>query len=195
MTSRCSPPLFSQAGVDVVGSAMETKSPARCTMSVSAAHTSGFNTGSDNQNKWLLFPPYSASQHPPVKRRWGRDGAHCPGKGVGPGQRVQLCSAGTSAATGRRGPGGQAVRPSEEGVRAGGLRGPALPRRSSLGGGGRAARASRAGAGPAAQAFPSPRGPETRAAPSPATTVGRAWRPERRPAGSVWDRHRGPSGA
>lgn len=73
MTSRCSPPLFSQTRVDVVNAAMETKNPARCTMSVSATHTSGFNTGSDNQNKWLLFPLYSTCQHFPLKGGGGGD--------------------------------------------------------------------------------------------------------------------------
>ncbi|KAM5311925.1 uncharacterized protein AAES06_021642 [Glossophaga mutica] len=52
---------------------METKNPARCTMSMSATHTSGFNTGSDNQNKWLLFPLYSTCQHSPLKGGGGGD--------------------------------------------------------------------------------------------------------------------------
>ena len=60
----------------MVNSAMETKNPARCTMSMSATHTSGFNTGSDNQNKWLLFPLYSTCQHSPLKGGGGgTDGA------------------------------------------------------------------------------------------------------------------------
>lgn len=81
MTSRCSPPLFSQTRVDVVNSAMETKNPARCTMSMSATHTSGFNTGSDNQNKWLLFPLYSTCQHSPLEGGGGGD-ARGPGSDV-----------------------------------------------------------------------------------------------------------------
>lgn len=43
-------------------------------MSMSATHTSGFNTGSDNQNKWLLYPLYSACQHSPLKGAGGGDG-------------------------------------------------------------------------------------------------------------------------
>lgn len=93
MTSRCSPPLFSQTRVDVVNSAMETKNPARCTMSMSATHTSGFNTGSDNQNKWLLFPLYSTCQHSPLKGGGGGDARGSgsdvarPGLGEGGGVR------------------------------------------------------------------------------------------------------------
>lgn len=131
MTSRCSPPLFSQTRVDVVNAAMETKNPARCTMSVSATHTSGFNTGSDNQNKWLLFPLYSTCQHSPLKgggggdtRGSGSDVAR-PGRGEGgvgcapaPAEprglqaaRVNICFAGLR-------PGAEACRPAPEGAMA-----------------------------------------------------------------------------
>lgn len=89
--------------MDVVNSARETKNPARCTMSVSATHTSGFNTGSDNQNKWLLFPLYSTCQHSPLKsgrggdtRGLGSDGDMArpgPGGGVGP-SAAELCAPG-----------------------------------------------------------------------------------------------------
>lgn len=117
-----------------------------------------------------------------------------PREGCGPRAAVQLCFAGTSAATGMSA--ALAARPF---VPQGRVSGPGraedpLPRRSVPPGGGRAAglpswrRAGRAG-------FPSPQGPETRALllpPPPSAGPGGA---ERRPAGSVWDRHRGPSRA
>lgn len=119
---------------------METKNPARCTMSMSATHTSGFNTGSDNQNKWLLFPLYSACQRSPLKGGGGGDaklfrerrGKAGLGRGCRPqppgvhglsAARVNICFAGlgrgASASTGRRWPWGSSF---------------SFPRRGSLGG-------------------------------------------------------------
>lgn len=109
----------------MVNSAMETKNPARCTMSMSATHTSGFNTGSDNQNKWLLFPLYSTCQHSPLKGGGGGDARGLgsdvarprpgPGRGAGPSPgraprpraaRINICFAGpgpgAAARAGRR---------------------------------------------------------------------------------------------
>lgn len=119
---------------------METKNPARCTMSMSATHTSGFNTGSDNQNKWLLFPLYSACQRSPLKGGGGGDtqtlrerrGEAGLGRGCGPqppgirglsAARVNICFSGLgrggSASTGRHWPWGSSF---------------SFPRRGSLGG-------------------------------------------------------------
>lgn len=62
-------------------------------MSVSATHTSGFNTGSDNQNKWLLFPLYSTCQHSPLKGGGSGDarglGSNAARPGLGRGCRPQ----------------------------------------------------------------------------------------------------------
>lgn len=101
-------------------------------MSMSATHTSGFNTGSDNQNKWLLYPLYSACQHSPLKGAGGGDGRALRSDvaslgqegGVGPSAcihglraaRVNICFAGL---------GEEAWRPAEGGGH-GGLAFPSL---------------------------------------------------------------------
>lgn len=142
MTSRCSPPLFSQTRVDVVKSTMETKNPARCTMSVSATHTSGFNTGSDNQNKWLLFPLYSTCQRPPLKGGGGGDtrgaGSDVARPGPGGGARPSLGRAPRlRAALGRE------PRPAPEGGGHGGVAFPPLRAGPGLAASGRTGRAAR----------------------------------------------------
>lgn len=193
MTSRWSRPLFPQTRVDVVDSAMETKNPARCTMSMSATHTSGFNTGSDNQNKWLLFPLYSTCQHSPLKG--GGVGRTAAGWGAGPGQpgKSLLCWSGTPSLGVHREawpwkpscPSQRGGSPGRWAAGPGSPIAPPWPLPGLLGEPGRAGRAS----------FPAPRWPRARRLVPVAVTAGQAWRPERRPGGSVWDRPRGPSWA
>lgn len=166
----------------MVNSAMETKNPARCTMSMSATHTSGFNTGSDNQNKWLLFPLYSTCQHSPLKGGGGGDARGLgsdvarprpgPGRGAGPSPgraprpraaRINICFAGpgpgAAARAGRR-RWRRSLRSPRSGAR-GGLRpGDRAARLGSLRGAGSAA-AGPPGSGaswPGARGAPSPRG-------------------------------------
>lgn len=108
-----------------------------CHVSVGNTHTSGFNTGGDSQNKWLLLPLHSACPRGPL--RGDRGGGRAPGRPRRLGelwaQPASARSRGPQEGSGRGG-GAPPCRRLSGGLRAGGPRSPVsrspLPLRARL---------------------------------------------------------------